>query len=219
MKKLIATICSVFFITSQASAEVGIGITANFASVDTDGHELELSGDGEKTTASISEDTVIPEVFIEAIADNGLTFGVAYIPARDLGSKSRTDTSPTGDTETADAGTYKADAEVQGVVQFYTDVPIPFTPIYGKLGFSRASIKTMEVNPSNTTYEDKTVNGYTLGVGYRGQSIPFLGGGFYKVEATYTDFDKFSATDSNGDHEVEADTEVTSVKISLGTTF
>ena len=77
----------------------------------------------------------------------------------------------------------------------------------------------MEVNPSNTTYEDKTVNGYTLGVGYRGQSIPFLGGGFYKVEATYTDFDKFSATDSNGDHEVEADTEVTSVKISLGTTF
>ena len=53
MKKLIAIFSTLFFIIStSARADLGVGISANFASIDTDGSETELTGDGEKTTAS-----------------------------------------------------------------------------------------------------------------------------------------------------------------------
>ena len=59
----------------------------------------------------------LKEVFIEAISDNGMTVGLSYIPTRDMGSKSRTDSNSEGD-----SGTYKAQAEVSNVFQFYTDI-------------------------------------------------------------------------------------------------
>ena len=218
MKKLIAILSSVFFIFSTSvKADVAFGVTANFAQIDTDGKEVELTGDAEETTKSVSEDVVIPEIFVEAINDQGWAIGLAYIPARQLGAESRTDTSPTADTETGDAGTYKADAEIKNVVQIYTDIPVG--PVYVKLGFSRADIKTMEENPTGTSYNDSTVNGYTVGAGYRGEMPILMDNGFYKVEATYTDFDEFRQTDSNSDHRVIANTEVTAVKLSVGTQF
>ena len=195
-------------------AEIGIGITANFASIDTDGKEVELTGDAEETSTSVSNDVLVPEVFIEAISDNGWAVGFAYIPARELGAKSRTDTSPTADTETADAGTYTAKAEIKNVMQLYTDIPIG--PVYAKLGISRAGIKTQEVNPTSTTYGDKDVNGYTVGLGFKGDVFT---NAFYKIEATYTDFDEFREMDSNSDHRVIANTEVTSLKLSTGIKF
>ena len=217
MKKLLAIICSVFFIyAAPVSAEIAVGITANFAELDTDGSETELTGDAEVTNASISEDVVVPEIFIEAVNDSGLAFGIAYVPSRDLGRKTRTDTQPTGDDDT-DNGTYVADAELKDVIQVYTDIPVG--PIYAKLGYSRANLKTNELSISGTTYENQHVNGYTVGVGYRGDSIPLMGAGFYKVEATYTDFDEYSKDSSNGTKRVKADTEVTSLKISVGTSF
>ena len=218
MKRLFAVIC-VFFLGFSAPAwsEVAIGITANFSELDTDGSETELSGDLEKTNASASEDVTVPEVFAEVIADNGLVIGVSYIPARELGAKSRTDTTPTADDETADAGVYSAKAEVENVVLLYTNIPVG--PVYAILGYTRASMKTLESNPTGTTYGDKDVNGYTYGIGYRGQGLPFVSNGFYKAEVAFTDFDEFSATDSNGDHKVTASTDVTSVKISVGLQF
>ncbi len=218
MKKLIAILSSVFFIFStSAMADMAIGVTANFAQVDTDGKEVELTGDEETTSKSVSEDIVIPEIFVEAINDQGWAIGLAYIPARELGAESRTDTSPTADTETGDAGTYKAEAEIKNVVQVYTDIPVG--PVYLKLGYSRADINTKEVNPTGTTYNDGSVNGYTVGAGYRGEMPILMDNGFYKVEATYTDFDEFRQTDSNSDHRVIANTEVTAVKLSVGTQF
>ena len=215
MKKLLATLVSVFFIFSTAAmAEIGVGVTANFASIDTDGSETELTGDTEKTTASVTNDVVIPEVFVEAITDNGWAIGFAYIPARELGAKSRTDTSPTADTETGDAGTYTAKAEIKNVLQLYTDIPVG--PIYAKLGVSRAGINTKESNPTGTTYGDKDLNGYMVGLGFRGD---MLTNAFYKIEATYTDFDEFREMDSNSDHRVIADTEVKSLKFSTGIKF
>ena len=85
MKKLIAILSSVFFIFStSATADVAFGVTANFAQIDTDGKEVELTGDAEETTKSVSEDVVIPEIFVEAINDQGWAIGLAYIPARQL---------------------------------------------------------------------------------------------------------------------------------------
>lgn len=217
MKKIIAIVCASFFGFSVAMAEIAVGLSANFASIDTDGSETELSGDKEKNSGSESEDVVIPELFIEGVSEGGWAVGLAFIPSRDLGSKSRTDTTPTGDDETADAGTYTASAELKGVVQIYTDIPIG--PIYAKLGVSRAQIKTTESSPNSFSYGDQDVTGYTVGLGYRGDGIPFMGTGFYKVEATYTDFDGYSQNEAGNEHRVTADTEVTSLKFSVGTSF
>ena len=92
MKKLLAVLLSVFFLTTtSAMAEIGVGITASFASIDSDGKEVELTGDTETTTGSIEEDVEVVEFFAEIIGENGLTIGASYVPTRSLGSKTRTD--------------------------------------------------------------------------------------------------------------------------------
>jgi hypothetical protein len=217
MKKLIAIFSAIFFIMStSARADLGIGISANFASIDTEGSETELTGDLEKTTATHSNDVTIPEVFAEAVADNGFAVGLAYIPARKLGSKSRTDTTPTADDETGDAGVYTAKAQVNNVIQIYTDIPIG--PIYAKLGATRATLKTQEKSPQSTSYEDSDVTGLTYGIGYK-NDLPIIANGYFKVEYTHTSFDEYSDIDSAGDTKVVADTEIDSLRISLGTKF
>ena len=183
MKKLIAIIFgSMLLFSTHAAAELAIGVTANFASIDTDGSETELTGDTEKTTASVSDDVVIPEVFVEAVNENGLAFGVSYIPSRELGNKKRLEKNG-DDAAENDDGDYTAKADLSNVLMVYTDIPIG--PIYVKLGFQRAEILTKELLDDTVQYEDAHVNGYTAGIGYRGN----LGDAFYKLEVAYTDFD------------------------------
>ena len=214
MKKLIAIIFgTVMLFSLPAKAEIAIGLTANFASVDTDGSETELSGDKEVTNASVSEDHVLPELFIEALSDNGFAVGIAYIPVRELGAKKRTDTSPTGDTETEDAGDYKASAELDNVVQVYTNIPLG--PVYVMLGVQHAELLTTESLDEQNDYEDASLFGYSVGLGYRGS----IGDAFYKVEGQYTDFNEYKDISSSNEHEVVADTEVYAVKLSLGMAF
>ena len=216
MKKLIVIFSTLFFIMStSARADLGIGISANFASIDTDGSETELTGDLQKATASHSNDVTIPEIFAEAISDNGFAIGLAYIPARELGSKSRTDTQGVADDD-SDSGTYTAKAQVNNVIQIYTDIPIG--PIYAKLGATRATLKTQEKSPAGADFEDSDVTGYSYGVGYK-NDLPFLANGYFKVEYTHTNFDEYSDISAKGDRKVVADTEIDSLRISLGTKF
>ena len=132
MKKIITTILTLLFIsTISAKAEYAIGITGAMHSVDTSGQE-KLRDSGKITTASRSEEAIVPEVFFEIIGDSGAAIGISYIPIRELGSKSRTDSNGGGD-----SGTYTADAELDDVVQIYVDVPFSQygnNSIYAKVG-------------------------------------------------------------------------------------
>ena len=215
MKKLIAILfASVLFFSAPAMAEIGFGVTANYSEVDTDGSETELTGDLEKTSASVSEDVVIPEVFVEVFNDAGWALGLSYIPARELGSKKRTD-SDGSDAAENDDGDYTAKAEINNLVMLYTDIPIG--PVYVKLGLQRAEILTQELLDDTTQYEDAHVNGYTVGLGYRGSLAD--GAAFYKAEVAYTDFDEYKDTSDSGTATVVAETDVTSARISLGFAF
>ena len=119
MKKLIAIIFgSMLLFSTHAAAELAIGVTANFASIDTDGSETELTGDTEKTTASVSDDVVIPEVFVEAVNENGLAFGVSYIPARELGNKKRIDKNGDDAAENDDGDYTAKDYYVEALVGY-----------------------------------------------------------------------------------------------------
>ena len=217
MKKL-ATIVLSLFLFGAAKAEVGIGITGGYHMLDTSGTETTRSS-GEKNTGSHSEDVLVPEVFIEATADNGVTVGVAYIPTREMGSKSRTDTS---DGTGSESGTYKAEAELDNVVQIYTDIPLTSAfgyNLYAKLGIQHATITTLESLNSGSSYPNKDVLGYTLGIGAKGD-LPYGNNLYYKAEATYTNFEDYEAGDeASTGNKVSAELEDIALKFSIGYKF
>ena len=120
---------------------------------------------------------MVAEFFFEAIADNGVALGLAYIPTRDMGSKSRTDTNSEGDT-----GTYKAKAELDNVFKFYADIPagsIVGYPTYVHLGIQHVTLTTLESLNSGETYPSKDLFGATFGVGTKGD-LPFGNNLYYK---------------------------------------
>ena len=215
MKKLVIVFLSFIFLSFQSAyAERGIGITGAIHMLEADGTETTRSSN-EKNNGNHSETVVVPEIFIEETADNGITLGLSYIPTRELGSKSRSDTNSAGDT-----GTYKAEAELDNVIQVYADIPVSEYagyPIYGKLGIQHATITTLESLNSGTTYPDEDVFGLTLGVGTKGDLGNNL---YYKTEATYTIFEEYAAnaTDNNG-NKVEADLTDFALKLSIGYKF
>lgn len=216
MKKIITTILTLLFIsTISAKAEYAIGITGAMHSVDTSGQE-KLRDSGKITTASRSEEAIVPEVFFEMIGDSGAAIGISYIPIRELGSKSRTDSNGGGD-----SGTYTADAELDDVVQIYVDVPFSQygnNSIYAKVGVQHATVVTKETLNSGSTYGNDDITGLTLGIGTKAD-LPYADGLFYKAEATYTDFiDGYHATSSAG-NEITADLDSTAIKLSLGYKF
>ena len=214
MKKNIAIFLSFIFLACQsAKADMAIGITGAMHSFDVSGTETTRTS-GQTNTGDHSEDVVVPELFVETGSD-GVTFGLSYIPTREMGSKSRTDS---GDQS---AGTYKAEAELDNVVQLYIDYSVTEyngAEIYLKGGIQHATIVTLESLNSGSTYPNADVFGYTLGIGAKGD-LP-VANTFYKADLTYTDFQDYSSmSDGNTGNKVEADLEDIAVKLSVGYKF
>ena len=216
MKKLLSIISLLFFVTTfSAKAEMGIGITAAAHMVDGSGSETTRTS-GQVNNGSHDETAVIPEVFVEAIDDNsGLTVGISYIPVRDVGSKSRTDSNSEGD-----SGTYKADAELNNVFQIYADIPtgsLGSFPIHTKLGVQRVTVETLESLNSGSEYPNRDLLGFTVGLGTKGD-LPFGNNLYYKGELTYTNFETYEAVSTAG-NKVVADLEDVAAKLSVGYKF
>ena len=117
MKKLTTIVLSfLFLVFNTAKADFAVGITGAFHEFDVSGTETTRQS-SQKNTGSHTGDVVVPELFIETTSGSGFELGLAYIPTREMGSKSRSDTNSAGDT-----GTYKAEAELDNVVQVYADI-------------------------------------------------------------------------------------------------
>mgnify|MGYP000974051283 FL=1 len=214
MKKLITSISSLLFLTLvSAKAEMGIGISGAMHLIDGTGSETTRTSN-EVNSGSHDETAAVPEVFIEAIGDNGLAVGISYIPTRDMGSKSRSDTNSDGDT-----GTYKAKAELDNVIKFYTDIPagsIAGYSTYVHLGIQHVTLTTLESLNSGATYPNKDLLGATVGLGTKGD-LPFGNNLYYKGEVTYTNFETYEA-DGAG-NKVSADLEDYAARLSIGYKF
>ena len=223
MKKIAKILLSFLFISFQSvKAEVGAGISGAFHMLDADGTET-TRGSGEVNSGGHSEDVMVPELFLEALLDNGGALGIAYIPTRDMGSKSRTDTNPTAADSGNDAGTYTAKAELDNVVQLYADIPfgteVYGATIYGKVGVQHATIVTLESLNSGSTYPDKDILGFTVGLGAKGD-LPYGSNLYYKTEVTYTNFDDYTENDEAGTgNKVTAELEDVALKLSVGYKF
>ena len=183
---------------------------------------MSIDGDGSETTrtsnqvnkGSHSKTVTVPEVFVELLMDNGGALGVSYIPTRDMGSKSRSDTNSEGDT-----GTYTAKAELDNVVKFYGDIPMGSFAggtSYLTLGLQHVELATLESLNSGATYPDKNLFGYTVGLGLKGD-VPYGSNLYYKGEVTYTDFETYEA-DGAG-NKVSADLDATAARLSIGYKF
>ena len=213
MRKYIAIFTSLILVSiSSAKAESVIGITGAYHMLDASGTET-IRTSGEKNTGSHSEDVLVPEIFIEG-SGTDLVVGLSYIPTRDVGNKSRTDS---GDQS---AGTYTAKAELDNVVQVYGDytfTSVPQGDVYFKLGIQHATLSTLESLNSGSTYPDADLFGYTLGLGLKGD-LPYGDGLIFKADLTYTDFESYSASSSAG-NKIEADLEDVALKLSIGKKF
>ncbi len=214
MKKNIAIFLSFIFLSFvPAKADVAIGISGALHAFDASGTETTRQS-GQKNSGSHSDEVMVPEFFVESSSDN-ITIGLAYIPTRDVGSKSRTDSNSLGD-----SGTYKAEAELDNVVQIYADFNVAQyggSDVYIKAGIQHATIATLESLNSGSTYPDQDVLGYTIGLGAKGD---LTGNYFFKADLTYTDFEDYSSmSDGSTANKVEADLEDIAAKLSIGYRF
>ena len=211
MRKLVTLLSSLLFLTIvSAKAEMGIGIAGALHMIDGSGEETTRTS-GEVNKGSHDEIAEVPELFIEAIGDDGLTFGVSYIPTRDMGSKSRSDTNSEGDT-----GTYKAAAELDNVFKFYADIPTGYASTYVHVGVQHVTLATLESLNSGASYPNKDLLGATVGFGTKGD-LPFGNNLYYKGEVTYTNFESYEA-DGAG-NKVTADLEDYAARIAIGYKF
>ena len=209
MKKLYSILTSLILLTfTSAKADIGIGVSGALHMLDASGAETTRQS-GQVNKGSSEEDVMVPEVFVEAIAENGWTVGFSYIPTRDLGSKSRSDSNSDGDT-----GTYKAEAELDNVFQIYTDLPLSDL-IHFKVGVQHVTLSTLESLNSGSAYPNEDLLGWTIGLGAKGD-LPY-GSLYYKAEVTFTDFEDYEAV-SNGNR-ISADLDDTAAKFSIGYKF
>ena len=211
MKKLFLTTLSIILIPLAVSAETRIGISGAFSSFDTSGTETTKSS-SEANSGSKTEDVVVPGIFIEKSIDSGPAFGFEFNPGEaELGSGTGAD----DDAETS--GANKASAEVSSHMSLYGLFPIG--PAYLRFGLVHASIDTTETLATGTKYGNEDVDGKIFGLGLQRD----LTNAFFRIEATYTDYDDvkyLGSLDSDSvRNTIEADVDSTAIKLSLGKSF
>ena len=154
MKKILTTIISsLFLMTISAKADIGIGISGAMHMIEGSGSETTRQSN-QVNNGDHDETAEVLEIFVEAIDESGLAFGLAYIPTRDMGSKSRTDSNSEGD-----SGTYTAKAELDNVFKLYADIPtgnqLLGGDVYVHLGVQHVTVSTLESLNSGETYQNK----------------------------------------------------------------
>ena len=214
MRKLISLISLVFFATAMTvkADTLGVGITGAVHYIMADGTE-QTRQSNENNSGDHNELVAIPEIFVETITDEA-TLGISYIPTRDMGSESRSDSNSDGDT-----GTYKAKAELDNVIQIYADIPANQVMGYQahvKIGIQHATVNTLESLNSGSAYPNQDIWGMTLGYGVSGD-LPYGDSLYYKGELTYTRFEDYKAQAAG--NKVTADLEDLAAKFSIGKKF
>jgi len=208
---------SLVMASGLASADIGVGVTGTIAMIDASGSEKEPTTSGETTTTSVDNRAVYGSVFIEAIADNGFTMGVAYNPfSADVSDDvhERTETSVAGSGEgVTGSNTRKASAEVENYRTLYMEIPV--STMFIKLGLSQIDVNTTENALTNGgTYGDATLDGYNIGIGVRQDK----GSYYYKASIDYVDFEDLSLS-STTNNSITADLDLTEINFSVGKTF
>ena len=245
LKKLtIAAVLSAFVlpfvnISSAVAGEgyrgLSIGLVGNDMDLLAKGHEIEgVNSDGGTIGANYAADDMtgykeeksfsFPSAFIEYSTGTWLSFtgGLEYIEgSHALTKKSRTDSADANtDGNDSDHGERTAVAEVTDLFTVYLEPGIminDYIGFYGKVGGTHMTLditQTDTVSDAISTYKDRDVWGAVYGGGIKLRS-PW--GVFLKVEQLET---RFTSMDwQSGNNRVNARTEMSSTRFSLGYNF
>ena len=222
MKKLLISALAAFAISATAHAgQYGMGVSGSLAYVTADGTETTTAGTvgggtADKHSKSVDAFSGVGSIFVEYI-EGPWTVGVDYVPfAADVSSATheRTETAEgTSGTDASGQITRKADAEVEDFTTVYVDYAVG--DYFVKVGFSQIDVITKEnAITSSGTYGNATLDGYTLGAGFKHTS----GDVYYKTSVEYTDFEDLSLTSSTS-NKITADLDVTQFKVAVGMAF
>ena len=225
MKKLTIAFISVIFLAASAQAD-SVGVRISQANMDASGSHTTnsttagaLGGGGAAVNASGNADFMVASLFAEKDIELGgmnMSIGLDVIPFT-------TEVDKLGGSDGFDAT-----IEVGNLITAYIQPTFDLgdMSVFAKVGYSQADLDITNISRQATTAGSastdgntgKSLEGMMFGAGVQ-KAVSHMGGdGFVRLEATFTDFDEISHTNSNGKI-VKADAEMTMISLSIGKTF
>ena len=221
MKRLITAIIASVFVCSFALAETSIGVRASIANMDASGshttNSASGSSGGDAVSASGNADFELASFFVErgGLDINGIDFsiGLDVIPfsaeVDKLGGGDGTD----------------ATVKVEDVFTLYIQPTFNAandTSVFLKAGYTQGDVEISDITRQATTAgtastdgtTSKSLEGFMVGLGVQ-KNVDM---GFLRLEATVTDFDEISHTNSNS-KVVKANADMSMISLSVGKTF
>jgi len=225
MKKLTIAFISVIFLAVSAQAD-SVGVRISTANMDASGSHTTnsttagaLGGGGAAVNASGNADFMVASLFAEKDVELGgmsMSIGIDVIPFT-------TEVEKLGGSDGFDAT-----VEVGNLITAYIQPTFDLgdMSVFAKVGYSQADLDITNISRQATTAGTASTDGNTgkdlegmmFGAGIQ-KAVQHMGGdGFVRLEATVTDFDEITHTNSNG-KVVKADAEMTMISLSIGKTF
>ncbi|MDC0364935.1 hypothetical protein OAM35_01410 [Candidatus Pelagibacter sp.] len=225
MKKLTIAFISVIFLAVSAQAD-SVGVRISTANMDASGSHTTnsttagaLGGGGAAVNASGNADFMVASLFAEKDVELGgmsMSIGIDVIPFT-------TEVEKLGGSDGFDAT-----VEVGNLITAYIQPTFDLgdVSVFAKVGYSQADLDITNISRQATTAGTASTDGNTgkdlegmmFGAGIQ-KAVQHMGGdGFVRLEATVTDFDEITHTNSNG-KVVKADAELTMISLSIGKTF
>ena len=204
---------SFMLLVAKANADMRFGVSAAYTQIEADGTETE---GGEKTSASVSNDVIIPSIFVEFSGER-FSLGLDYIPLdADVSNKTKkrtdTETSVTGnEDQVSTSRTQQAQAEITDHFTLYATLALTDT-FYLKGGMAQFTLNTEESLGTGSKYGNVDIDGLVYGFGFTD--------GNSRLELAYTDYDDVSITSSvartgvTTNNKISADLDTLSLKYS-----
>ena len=219
MKKLVLSILFLLGLVSNSYATGSVGITISSADVKSSVKDDIDSNGTTDTTKNLSNDVVFASVFYEKALNDNISVGIDFIPFEaEFESRSTTQASLKGKTDSTASGTNKGTADVSKHLTFYVQPQKEITgglKVFGTLGIVRADVESKVQSVSSTDKTvDQSLDGLKLGLGLKKET----GFGFVRLEYSETDYDEISTTTSNNT-KVTADIDTDILALSVAKSF
>lgn len=221
MKKIITAIIFSVFLSTSASAEVGvnIGISGSLGIAAATGQETHT--DGSKTGSATTSDKEseiaalgYQSIFIEKTLGERFAIGIDYVPSAissetaETNKKDRTTTA----TPTDRTNTIKVDFE--DLTTYYVSMDVTDN-LYLKAGMATVDLITKENLETGASYGNTDMDAVVLGFGW---NKTFDNSIFVRLESTYMNFDGVSLT--SGENTVSLkNLDTMTGKLSIGKSF
>jgi hypothetical protein len=220
MKKLTLAISGLVLLAGSAFADsTNIGAKLSYGNFDASGTETQNLTSDPKLTSSGDANFPFASIFLERekeFTNFNVALGLDFIPLTaeidKLGGGDGTD----------------ATVEVGNQITLYVQPSKELSnglKVFGKLGYSRMEVDITDITRQATTAgtastdgnTSKDLDGITVGLGVE-KSVSAGPFDFIRLEASYTDYDSISHTNSNS-KKLTAEADLTAINLSIGKKF